>query len=300
MVENYLERDHEEGYLAINDYELFYRRFGEGDEVLLVVHGGPGAPHDYLLPLARHGSSDVSVYFYDQFGVGRSNTPAPGDFDRYTIDHYREEIEAVRRELDPDCLHIYGQSSGGVVAQEYILEHPDHVDSLMLSSTFADTKSAYDSIRSKLEELPTENRETIHELEAKRAFDSSEYEAALGMVYGQHMCRMETFPDPVLRTFAGLNMDIYGIMWGPSEFVLAEEARLRGWDIRDRLAEIDVPTLVLTGTHDEISPDIAHDLADRIPTADIVEFEESSHMPYWEQPDEHFEAVESFLESRRT
>lgn len=297
---DYLDRDHGEGYLDIEDYELFYRRYGDGDDVLLGIHGGPGMPHDYLLPLAEHASDDLSVYLYDQFGVGRSDEPAPGDFDRYTVEHHRDEIEAVRQELDPDGFHLYGQSWGGMIAQEYAIEYGDELDSLILANTLADSQTAYESMRSVLEELSEEAQATIEEYEGQRAFDAPEYEAALDGAYREHVCRFDEYPDPVLDTFENVAMDVYGLMWGPNEYVLQETARLREWDVRDEISAIDVPTLVLTGRHDEISPDIARDIADRIPTAELVEFAESSHMPFWEQTDAHYETVESFLRDHRT
>ena len=84
-------------------------------------------------------------------------------------------------------------------------------------------------------------------------------------------------------------------MWGPNEYVLLDEARLRNWDVRDKLSEIEIPTLVLTSTFDEISPGIATTIAELIPNAEPVEFEQSSHMPFWEEPEKHYQAVESFL-----
>lgn len=296
---DYLEREHGEGYLSIDDYELFYRRFGDGDEVLLCLHGGPGMPHDYLAPLAQHGSDDITVYLYDQFGVGRSDTPAPGDFDRYTVEHYREEVDAVRREIGAEKVHIYGQSWGGMLALEYVLEYPEHVQSLILANTLADTKSAYESMRSMIDELPEEAQNTIEEYESARDYDSPEYLETLDLVYREHVCRFEEYPRPVEHTFEHINTDVYGLMWGPNEYVLLDEARLRGWDVRDRLGEIEVPTLVLTGSYDEISPDIARGIAERISGADLVEFEQGSHMPFWEQPDEHYETVEDFLQESK-
>lgn len=295
MTEHYLEYDHGEGYFEVEDYELYYRRFGDGADVLLALHGGPGMPHDYLLPLARHGSGDRSVYLYDQFGVGRSDRPAPGDFDRYTVGHYRDEVEAIRREIEPEGFHIYGQSWGGMLAQEYALEYGEHLDGLILANSLADSSTAYESMRSVLDDLSAEARDTIEEHEAERAYNAPEYESALDGAYREHVCRFDEYPQPVAQTFENINMNVYGLMWGPNEYVLLDEARLRDWDVRDRLEEIDVPTLVLTGGYDEISPDIARDIADRIPGADLVEFENSSHMPFWEQPDDHFEAVEAFL-----
>lgn len=288
--------DHGEGTFEVEEYELYYRRFGTGDDVLLALHGGPGMPHDYLAPLARHGGDDLTVYLYDQFGVGESDRPAPGDFDRYTVDHYREEVEAVRQAIDPSGeFSVYGQSWGGMLAQEYVLEYGEFVDKLVLANSLADTATAYESMRGVLEELPAADRETIEEYEAQRAYDAPEYEAALDGAYRGHVCRTEEYPDPVLDTFEGVNLDIYGLMWGPNEYVLLETARLREWDVRDQLEEIDTDTLVLTGAHDEISPAIAQDIADRIPGADLHEFAESSHMPFWEEPEEHAAVLDTFL-----
>lgn len=292
---DYLGTEHGEGYVGIDDYELFYRRWGHGDETVLGLHGGPGMPHDYLVPLSQHAGDDRTLLLYDQFGVGRSDRPAPGDFDRYTVEHYRDEVEAVRQSLVDGPVTIYGQSWGGMLAIEYALEYGEHIDRLILANTLADTASAFESMRSVLDELPEEDQRTIEKHEGAREFDAQAYEDALDGAYRDHVCRTGEYPDPVLHTFENINPDVYGLMWGPNEYVLMETARLRGWDVRGRLHEIDIPTLVLTGSHDEISPDIAAGIADRIPDSELVEFDESSHMPFWEQPDSHYEVLESFL-----
>lgn len=293
----YLDRDHGEGYFDIDEYELYYRRFGQGDTVLLALHGGPGMPHDYLAPLARHGTSERAVYMYDQYGVGRSTQPAPGDFDSYTIDHYRGEVEAVRQTISPDTFYVYGQSWGGMLAQEYVLEYGEHVDGLILANTLADTQSAYESMRGVLENLSEEDQTKIEEYESRREFDAPEYDSLLAKAYERHFCRLDDYPQPIDYTLQNINFDVYGLMWGPNEYVLMDTARLKDWDVRDRLDTINTPTLVLTGSHDEIKPEIARDIADRIPDAQFVEFEDSSHTPFWEQSDAHYNAVETFLDT---
>lgn len=288
--------DHVEGTFDIDDYGLYYRRFGNGDDVLLALHGGPGMPHDYLAPLAAHAGEDLTVYLYDQFGVGRSDGPAPGDFDRYTVDHYREEVEAVREAIDPvGDFYVYGQSWGGMLAQEYALEYDDRLDGLVLANTLADSRTAFESMRSVLDELPAEDRELIADREAERAYDDPEYEAALDEAYRSHVCRTEAYPEPVVSTFERINFDVYGLMWGPNEYVLLDTARLREWDVRDEIGAIGTETLVLTGEYDEIEPTIAADIADRIPNATLHTFEGCSHMPFWERPDAHREVLEEFL-----
>ncbi|GAD52913.1 proline iminopeptidase [Halarchaeum acidiphilum MH1-52-1] len=297
-AKNYLDLNHSEGYFDVEDYRLYYRRFGRGDDVILTLHGGPGMPHDYLLPLARHGSAERSVYLYDQFGVGVSDGPAPGDFDRYTVDHYCDEVDAVRDAIGVDTITVYGQSWGGMLAQEYALRYPECVERLILANTMPDTQSGYESMRRVLDELPESDRERIEEFERTRRFDAPSYEAALDGAYRAHVCRMDPYPRPVADTFERINMDAYGIMWGPNEYVLLDEARLADWDVRQEIGGIEAPTLILTGTHDEISPIVAQVLAERIPDSKLVEFSESSHMPFWEEPDAHYNAVESFLDER--
>lgn len=296
----YFERDHGEGYFSIDGYELFYRRYGDGDEVVLCLHGGPGMPHDYLAPLSQHGSDEFTVYLYDQFGIGRSDKPTPGDFDRYTVEHYRDEVDAVRKSIGADKVHIYGQSWGGMLALEYALEYQEHIQSLVLANTLADSESAHESMRSVIDDLPEEAQKTIEEHESRRDYDKPDYLEALDLAYREHVCRFEEYPRPVAHTFDNINTDAYGLMWGPNEYVLLDEARLKQWDVRDQLDNIRVPTLILTGSYDEISPEISQGIADRIPNAKLVEFEDSSHMPFWEQPDDHYKTVESFLQDTRS
>lgn len=295
----FMTHDHVEGYFEIEDYELYYRKFGSGDNVLLGLHGGPGMPHDYLAPLAQHAGEDYTVYLYDQFGVGRSDTPAPGDFDRFTVEHYRDEVEAVRQAIDMDgSFTIYGQSWGGMLAQEYMLEYGDHVDCLILANTLADTQSAYESMRSVLDELSEADQAIIEQYESQRAYSNPEYEAVLDAVYREHLCRTDEYPQQVLSTLERVSLDVYGLMWGPNEYVLMDTARLRDWDVRDQIGTISTPTLVISGEYDEINPSIARKIADRIPDSEIHVFEESSHMPFWEEADAHYNAIESFLNKK--
>lgn len=297
--DTYLGQDHGEGYFSVENYKLFYRRFGEGEEVVLCLHGGPGMPHDYLAPLSQHGSDEFTVYLYDQFGVGRSDRPAAGDFDRYTVEHYRDEVDEVRKSIGAEKVHVYGQSWGGMLALEYALEYQEHVQSLILANTLVDSESAHRSMRSVIDELPEEAQETIQEHESRRNYEDPDYLEALDLAYREHVCRSEEYPQPVADTFDRINTDVYGLMWGPNEYVLLDEARLRDWDVRDRLNDIRVPTLVLTGRYDEISPEIARQIEAEIPNAKLVEFEDSSHMPFWEQPDDHYDEVESYLQSNK-
>lgn len=195
--------------------------------------------------------------------------------------------------IDADEVVLYGRSWGGMLAQEYALAHPDRVSKLVLSGTLHDTADAIEVMRgARRAVLSEEDLETMREMEAAREYDDPEYRELTERVYDEVLCRVE---NPIWREKIEGNMDIYGLMWGPTEFALAETARLRDWSVKDRLGDLDVPTLVLVGEHGEIGPRIARDIADRLPNARLEEFPDSSHEIHWERPEGYFEAIEVFL-----
>lgn len=293
MPRTYLDRPHRERYLELDDYALYCRSFGSGEDHLVCLHGGPGGVGVALAPLAAHAGEEYTVHLYDQYGCGASDGPAPGDFDRYTVEHYREELDGVRRALDADDLALYGHSWGGMLALEYVLANPDRVSKLILSGTLHDVDDAIEVMRrGRREELTDEELATVRELEAERAFDDQEYHDLTQKVYDQRLMRVEKSP---FHERGDLNMDVYGLMWGPSEFALAETARLRGWSVTDRLGGAETPTLVLVGEHDEIGPEIARDMADRLPDARLEVIAGASHYSCWDAPEAHRTAVASFL-----
>lgn len=290
---DYLDIPHREGYFELPDYELYFRSFGTGDTVLLCLHGGPGSSSDVIAPLGQHGGERVTVYMYDQYGSGRSDTPTKGDFDRYTVDNFRSELDAVRAEIDPDTMILYGVSWGGMLALEYALEYPGHLDGLILESTLHDTEEAIAAIRTaREEELTDEELETMLELESDRKFDDPEYQELMEKVYDERLLRVD---EPVWWEKNEGNTDAYGLMWGPSEFALTDNSRLWGWSVKHRLDEISVPTKVIVGEFDEIGPAISSDIADRIPNASLEVVEGASHAVLWDAPEVHAELVDEFL-----
>lgn len=293
MPRNYFDIPHEEGFFELEEYDLYYRAFGSGDTVLLGLHGGPGGDSVSLAPLGRHGSDSMTVYLYDQFGAGKSEGPAQGDFDRYTVEHYREEVDAVRRQLDAESIILFGHSWGGMLALEYVLHYPENVSKLILSGALHDVSDAIEVMRTaRQEDLTDEELETVLEYEANHDFDNPEYQELTEKVYSERLFRGKL---PIWADHAEVNMDIYGLMWGPTEFALAETARLRDWSVKERLSTIETPTLVIVGEYDEIGPEISRGIADRIPEARLEVIEEASHYSFWDNPEQYTEAVEPFL-----
>jgi proline-specific peptidase len=283
-----------EGFVAVPGGNVWYQVVGGGSAVpLLTLHGGPGAAHDYLEPLAVL-ADDRPVVFYDQLGCGRSDQP--DDTSLWQIDRFVEEVGAVRAALGLDRVHLLGQSWGGWLAIEYLLSQPAGVVSAVLASTSASAPQFIEEVGGLKAALPIDMQRVLDEHEAIGDLDHPDYEAVVMEFYRRHVCRLAEWPDCLLRTFAyAAAGPVYPTMNGPNEFTMV--GNLRDWERRDRLGEIQVPTLITVGRFDEITPACAETMHRAIKGSELVLFEESSHTSHLEEPDRFRAVVSEFLRS---
>ncbi|MFG2879288.1 proline iminopeptidase-family hydrolase [Streptomyces sp. NPDC048337] len=276
-----------EGYASFQGFRTWYKIVGDsaGDKLpLLVVNGGPGCPHDYMADLEALAAEDGrALIFYDQLGCGRSDHP--DDPGLWVIDTFVRELAAVRTALGLDRVHLLGHSFGAQVALEYVLTRPPGLATLTLAGPIADAPAYEAEARRLMESLPPEERTAIGRREpgADMAF------------YRRWLCRLDPWPEYVVEAFTGMSRDVYGTMWGGHEWELT--GNLKGWTVMDRLGGLDpdLPVLVTSGRHDLTTPALVRPLAEAVPGAEWVLFEESAHLPFVEEP-EHYRAVlASFL-----
>ncbi|MGW6703809.1 proline iminopeptidase-family hydrolase [Streptomyces sp. NPDC054956] len=268
-----------EGFVPFHGFRTWYKIVGEpGEELpLLVINGGPGCPHDYMTDLE---ALDRAVIFYDQLGCGRSDHPE--DPALWVMDTFVQEVTAVREALGLERLHLLGPSFGAQVALEYVLTRPVGLASLTLAGPLA-SAPLYESEARRLEHsLPPDTRAAI----------ARDEEGAAMAFYQRWLCRLDPWPDHLTRSFANMNHDVYGIMWGKEWDVTGN---LKDWDVTPRLGELDLPVLITSGRHDLTTPTVVRPLADGIPGAEWVLFEQSSHLPSAEEPDHYREVLTSFL-----
>jgi len=289
-----------EGRISFKGFETWYRVTGDGEGPgelpLLTLHGGPGACSDYLEPFEALAETGRRVIRYDQLGCGKSGiADHPHDTAMWTVDLFVEEVGTVREALDLDRVHILGQSWGGMLAMEYALTQPDGVASLIIESSPASIPLWVAEANRLREDLPPNVQAALLEHEEKGTTDSPEYEAAMEVFYDRHVCRVKPTPEPFRRTLACLlaNPEVYSYMNGPSEFHVI--GTLKDWDISDRLGEIRLPTLVMSGRYDEATQVIAQAVADAIPGARWELFENRSHTCHLEEPERALKVVEDFL-----
>ena len=285
----------EEGYIPVEDgYRVWYRSAGgggAGEQIpLLLLHGGPGAPHDYLENLQALATETRRVIFYDQLGCGRSDQP--DEPERWRIPRFVEEVGIVRRALGLERVHILGQSWGGMLAIEYALTQPKGLVSLILSNTTSSIPLWIAEANRLRAELPPQVQATLTRHEEAGTTDSEEYQQAMLVFYNRHVLRTQPMPDYVQRTFDNMGQ-VYLTMNGPSEFHVI--GVIKDWDRTDRLAEIRVPTLIISGRYDESTPTINQVLQRGIPGSEWMVLENSSHLSHVEEPELYMQAVRNFL-----
>ena len=283
-----------EGYVPVDGYRVWYRSVGGGEgehTPLLILHGGPGVPHDYLENLEALASDTQRVIFYDQLGCGRSDQPA--DTSLWRVERFVEELATVRRELGLDSVHILGQSWGGMLAIEYALTQPQGLASLILSNTTSSIPLWVAEANRLRSELPPEVNDALSRHEAAGTTDDQEYQDAMQVFYDRHVIRVKPMPEYVQRALDNTGF-VYAYMNGPSEFHVI--GVIKDWDRTDRLSEIHVPTLILSGRYDEATPAINTILHKGIAGSEWILFENSSHLSHVEEPELYMQTVRAFLD----
>lgn len=250
---------------------------------------GPGSTHHYFAPLERL-AAERGVVVYDQIGCGRSDRPQDLE---WSADVFREEVEVVRSQLGLERIHLLGTSWGGMLALEHVLAGADGIVGLILSSTLASLDEwAAEQLKLRAA-LPAAVVEVLDHHERAGTYDDPEYEHAMQAYFDRHFYRGPQPRAELERMKAEKSTDVYRAMQGPNEWTVT--GALKGWDVRHRLKEIDVPTLVIRGRHDMSTDRISASLVTGIKGAREVVLENSSHTPVLEVTDAYLAAISEFM-----
>src|SRR5215207_4343312 len=278
--------------VEVDGYKVVAYSFGSADEVVFCLNGGPGLPCDYLRD--SHScliDEGYRVVAFDQLGCGASDRPT--DPALWTIERYVAETETVRQALGLGRVHLLGQSWGGWLGIEYALTHPDALTTLILENTAADMPHLVGELGRLREALGPETVAMMLAHEADGSIDHPEYKAAITLLNYRHVCRLAEWPAPVLRSVNDWNMGPYGTMQGPNEFLYT--GNLKEWNRVADLHTIEVPVLITVGRHDELTPACALRMKLHLNDAELHVFPNSSHLPFFEEPEAYYPILLDFL-----
>lgn len=280
-----------DGMIAVPGGNVWFERVGGGPGLpLLVVHGGPGLPHTYLRSLERL-ADEREVIFWDQLGCGNSERPANREL--WTMQRSVAEMDAVVKGLGLNGFHLFGNSWGGMMAQQYALDVPSRAVSLTISNSIASIPQFSQMVARLKTELDPETQSAIDRHEAAGTTHAAEYQDAIRTWNETYLCRVRPWPAELLEAFANMGTDIFETMFGPSDFRIV--GTVRDWDVFDRLAEITLPTLILAGRYDECVPEHMWEMHRRIAGSRYELFESTAHMPFIEEPDKFDAVMRDFL-----
>jgi proline-specific peptidase len=276
--------------LAVRGGEIWYRVTGSGAGLpVILLHGGPGLSSVYLKSLEALGD-ERPVVRYDQLGSGRSDVV--GDTSLFTIPHFVEQLEALRRHLAVEQVHVYGHSWGATLAVEYYRAHPGRVASLVLAGSALDFAAFIGSMHRLFAALPDSLYRAVQLRDAGQDFNAEHFRAASMEFNTRHGVRR-----PVLADMDSMarsqNSALNEHMTGTT--VLTPGGTLQAYDATPFLREVTVPVLYIAGEFDFSGPDIIRHHASLTPDARVVIIPDAGHLVHWDNPRAHMAAVRSFL-----
>ncbi len=281
----------------IGEFKVWTKRFGKNPKIkILLLHGGPAMTHEYMECFETFFQREgFEFYEYDQLGSYYSDQPT--DSSLWTNERFVEEVEQVRQAIGADSSNFYivGNSWGGILGMEYALKYQKNLKCLVVSNMMASApqygRYANEVIAKQMN--PAVLAE-IRAIEAKGNFNDPRYmELLIPNFYHEHLCRMKEWPDGFNRSMKHVNVELYTMMQGPSEFGIS--GRLANWDIMDRLKEIVVPTLMIGAKYDTMDPKVMEEQSKLVKKGRYLYCPNGSHLSMWDDQQVYMKGVIKFI-----
>lgn len=281
----------------VGKFKVWTKRVGKNPLIkVLLLHGGPAATCEYMECFESFFPKEgFEFYEYDQLGSFRSDKPT--DSSLWTTDRFVEEVEQVRKTIGAGKNNFYllGNSWGGILAMSYALKYQDNMKGLIVANMMASCPEYgkyADEVLSK--QMDPKVLEEVRALEAKGDFANPRYmELLLPNFYNQHLCRLPEWPEPVNRSFSHTNNEIYVMMQGPSEFGIA--GRLANWDVKARLKELRLPTLMVGAKFDTMDPLAMEEQSKLVQHGRYLYCPNGSHLAMWDDQQVFMDGVIKFI-----
>jgi proline iminopeptidase len=284
-------------YVEVNGAKLWYESEGVGEPLVLIA-GGPGAPHNIFHPYFSRLAERHRVIYFDAFGRGKSDrAKSPSE---YRFDRAVEDLEGLRKALGLSKWAVLGFSYGGMVAQAYALKCPAMVSRLILADTLYSAEMWQANNDNSNYELQNQFPETWARVQQLRSMGlrssakehQKAYDIPVGLLYFHDASLAERLPK---ETFYYEPDVYYAIAGEDADFLIGGD--IGKLDFRARLKDLPMPVLIIAGRYDRVSlPRFAVQFSKYAPQARFVMLEHSGHFTFIEDPDGFFAAVRQFLE----
>jgi L-proline amide hydrolase len=285
------------GYMSFNTYKTFYKVFGSPNSPeppLLILHGGPGSAHNYLLGLSELARTKRQVIFYDQLGGGLSDHPKEGEVE-WGFNIFIDELNAIREHLKLKHISLLGHSWGGMLAAEYMSRQPEGIEKVIFASSMINMPLYAEEVDILKKDLPHDANETLFTHEKAGTTKSAAYKKAMEIYDARHIFRGKEYPALFKDPKGTFGATIYETLWGVSEAY--PNGMLKNWSRIADLQNIHVPTLVTSGQYDELTPRQAIEVYESLPNAKLHIITAGSHLAHIEYPEMYLSIVEQFLHS---
>lgn len=281
----------------VGNFKVWTKRFGNNPRIkILLLHGGPAMTHEYMECFETFFQREgFEFYEYDQLGSYYSDQPK--DSSLWTTGRFVEEVEQVRKAIGADSSNFYvlGNSWGGILAMEYALKYQKNIKGLIVSNMVASCPEYgkyADSILGK--QMKPEVLSEIKALEEKKDFSNPRYmELLIPNFYHEHICRLKEWPDGLNRALKHANNEIYTMMQGPSEFGIS--GRLAKWDVKNRLHELEVPTLMIGAHYDTMDPKAMEAQSKLVKKGTYLYCPNGSHLAMWDDQKVYMTGIIQFI-----
>ncbi|WP_264529184.1 proline-specific peptidase family protein [Flavobacterium sp. N502540] len=281
----------------VGEFKVWTKRFGNNPKIkILLLHGGPAMTHEYMECFETFFQREgFEFYEYDQLGSYYSDQPK--DSSLWTTKRFVEEVEQVRKAIGADHNNFYvlGNSWGGILAMEYALKYQQNMKGLLVSNMMASAPD-YGKYAAEVlsKQMKPEILAEIRALEAKKDFSNPRYmELLIPNFYQKHLCRLKEWPDGLNRASKHINGEIYTLMQGPSEFGIS--GRLAKWDIKNRLHEITIPTLMIGAKYDTMDPKAMEEQSKLVKKGRYLYCPNGSHLAMWDDQKIFMNGVIQFI-----
>ena len=279
------------------EFKVWTKRFGNNPRIkVLLLHGGPASTHQYMeVSESFFPKEGFEFYEYDQLGCGNSDKPA--DTSLWVLDRFVEEVEQVRQAIGADSTNFYilGNSWGGILGMQYALKYQDKMKSLIVANMMASCPEYGRYAQEVLaKQMYPKVLAEIKAIEAKGDFSNPRYmELLIPNFYNEHLCRLKEWPEPINRSFADVNQTIYVMMQGPSEFGIG--GNLANWDVKNRLKEIRIPTLMIGAKHDTMDPKAMEEQSKLVQKGRYLYCPNGSHLAMYDDQKVFMDGVIKFI-----